>query len=72
MDSNCRRNSNSWVKVNASNTDKATGIISVTVDENTGKEARNGGINVKTGSKQVRINVTQAGKTVTPIEGGEW
>ena len=64
-------NSNSWVKVNASNTDKATGIISVTVDENTGKAARNGGINVKTGSKQVSINVTQAGKTVTPIEGGE-
>ena len=64
-------NSNSWVKVNASNTDKATGIISVTVDENTGKEARNGGINVKSGSKQVSINVTQAGKTVTPIEGGE-
>ena len=64
-------NSNSWVKVNASNTDKATGIISVTVDENTGKEARNGGINVKIGSKQVSINVTQAGRTVTPIEGGE-
>ena len=49
----------------------STGIISVTVDENTGKEARNGGINVKTGSKQVRINGTQAGKTVTPSEGGE-
>ena len=64
-------NSNSWVKVNASNTDKATGIISVTVDENTGKEARNGAINVKLGSKQVSISVTQAGKQVTPIEGGE-
>ena len=64
-------NSGNWVKVSAKNTNKASGMISVTVDENTSKEARNGAINVKLGSKQVSISVTQAGKTVTPIEGGE-
>lgn len=61
----------SWLKVSATNTNKASGMISVTVDENTGKEARNGAINVKLGSKQVNISVTQTGRTVTPIEGGE-
>lgn len=64
-------NSGNWVKVSAKNTNKASGMISVTVDENTSKEARNGAINVKLGCKQVSISVTQAGKTVTPIEGGE-
>lgn len=64
-------NSGNWVKVSAKNTNKASGMISVTVDENTSKEARNGAINVKLGSKQMSISVTQAGRTVTPIEGGE-
>jgi len=64
-------NSGNWVKVSAKNTNKASGMISVNVDENTSKEARNGAVNVKLGSKQVSISVTQAGKTVTPIEGGE-
>ena len=64
-------NSGNWVKVSAKNTNKASGMISVTIDENTSKEARNGAINVKLGSKQMSISVTQAGRTVTPIEGGE-
>lgn len=64
-------NSGNWVKVSAKNTNKASGMISVTVGENTSKEARNGAINVKLGSKQMSISVTQAGRTVTPIEGGE-
>lgn len=64
-------NSGNWVKVSAKNTNKASGMISVNVDENTSKEARNGAVNVKLGSRQVSISVTQAGKTVTPIEGGE-
>ena len=64
-------NSSSWVRVNTMNTNKASGIISVTVDENTGKDVRNGAINVQLGSKQVSITITQTGKTVIPIEGGE-
>lgn len=64
-------NSSSWVRVNAMNTNKASGIISVTIDENTGKDVRNGAINVQLGSKQVCITITQTGKSVTPIEGGE-
>lgn len=66
-DDNCSE----WVRVSVANSNKASGIVTVTVDENTGKEARQGNIAVKLGDKQVNISVTQVGKTVIPIEGGE-
>lgn len=60
-----------WVKVSASNTNKTTGTVQVQVDANTTTATRTGIVAVKLADKQVNINVTQIGKTVTPIEGGE-
>lgn len=63
--------SNAWIKVSANNANKATGTVQIQVDANTTTAARTGIVAVKLADKQVNINVTQTGKTVTPIEGGE-
>ena len=60
-----------WIKVAANNTSITTSIVQIQVDANTTTAARTGIVAVKLADKQVNINVTQTGKTVTPIEGGE-
>lgn len=60
-----------WIKVSANNANKATGIVQIQVDANTTTAARTGIVAVKLADKQVNIKVSQTGKTVTPIEGGE-
>ena len=63
--------SDAWIKVSANNTNKATGTVQIQVDANTTTAARTGIVAVKLADKQVNINVSQTGKTVIPIEGGE-
>lgn len=60
-----------WIKASANNANKTTGTVQVQVDANTSTAARTGVVAVKLADRQVNINVNQAGKTVTPIEGGE-
>ena len=60
-----------WFKVAANGTNKTTGSVTVTVEENTTTSVLNGYVHVALDDKFVDIPVTQAGKTVTPIEGGE-
>ncbi len=60
-----------WLKVSTANANKATGTVTISVDENTSTASRSGNVNVQMGTKQVSINVNQAGRTVTPIDGGE-
>ena len=60
-----------WFKVATTGTDKTMGKVTVTVEENSSTQTRNGIVVVKLANKQVNINISQAGKTITPIEGGE-
>lgn len=60
-----------WFKVNATGTDKTTGRITVEVEENTTTVPLEGSVLVLLGDKSVEIPVKQAGRTVTPIDGGE-
>ena len=61
----------SWLKVSSNNANKTTGMVQIQVDANTSTATRTGSVAVKLADKQVNISVSQAGKTVIPIEGGE-
>ena len=60
-----------FFKVSASDTNKTMGRVTITVEENTTTVPLSGKVIIKLGDEQVLIPVTQAGRTVTPIEGGE-
>lgn len=60
-----------WYQVSANGTDKATGTVQVVVQENTNTAPRIGEVVIKLGQKKVTVPLTQEGRTVTPIEGGE-
>ena len=60
-----------WFNVTATSTNKTMGLVTITAEENTTTAELSGFVKVTLGEKKVKIPVTQAGKTVTPIEGGE-
>lgn len=60
-----------WFKVSASGNNKATGMVTVDVEENKSSVALDGSVEISLEDKKVSVPVHQAGKQVTPIEGGE-
>ena len=60
-----------WFKVSASGNNKATGMVTVDVEENKSSVALDGSVEISLEDKKVSVSVHQAGKLVTPIEGGE-
>ena len=60
-----------WLKVSASGNNKATGMVTVDVEENESSVALDGSVEISLEDKKVSVPVHQAGKQVTPIEGGE-
>lgn len=60
-----------WFKVSASGNNKATGMVTVDVEENKSSAALDGSVEISLEDKKVSVSVHQAGKQVTPIEGGE-
>lgn len=60
-----------WMEVSSKNTDKTMGTVTINVVENTDKNPRQGVVDVKLGDKVANILISQAAKTVTPIDGGE-
>ena len=60
-----------WFKVSASGNNKAMGMVTVDVEENKSSVALDGSVEISLEDKKVSVPVHQAGKQVTPIEGGE-
>lgn len=60
-----------WFKVSASGNNKAMGMVTVDVEENKSSVALDGSVEISLEDKKVSVSVHQAGKQVTPIEGGE-
>lgn len=60
-----------WFKVSASGNNKAMGMVTVDVEENKSSVALGGSVEISLEDKKVSVSVHQAGKQVTPIEGGE-
>ena len=60
-----------WFKVSASGNSKAMGMVTVDVEENKSSVALDGSVEISLEDKKVSVPVHQAGKQVTPIEGGE-
>ena len=60
-----------WFKVSTSGNNKAMGMVTVDVEENKSSVALDGSVEISLEDKKVSVSVHQAGKQVTPIEGGE-
>ena len=60
-----------WFKVSANGNNKAMGMVTVDVEENKSSVALDGSVEISLEDKKVSVPVHQAGKQVTPIEGGE-
>ena len=60
-----------WLEVSTKDANKTMGSVTIKVAENTYNTPRQGVVDIKLGSKTVYVEIQQAGKTVTPIEGGE-
>lgn len=60
-----------WLEVSTKNANKTMGTVTINVAENTDKKPRQGAVDIRLGDKAVYVEVYQASKTVTPIDGGE-
>lgn len=61
----------SWLDVSTKDAKKTMGTVTIKVAENTYQSPRQGAVDIKLGGKAVYVEINQAAKTVTPIEGGE-